>query len=139
MTPVMQTVFGQRSGNCMQAAVASLLDLPLETVPHFFDQVDVEDVHAARIGWEKFAEFFASFGTVMSMHRGEGAFAFPHIATGVSPRGIHHAVICDGFQLLHDPHPEGGGVVVETRYDLVVEDPTKLHLLEAIRTHRGSL
>lgn len=41
MTPVYQTIFNagtdktQTPGNCLQAAVASLLDLQLEEVPHF--------------------------------------------------------------------------------------------------------
>ena len=39
MTPVFQDKFNDTfphgGGNCLQAAVASLLDLPLEAVPHF--------------------------------------------------------------------------------------------------------
>lgn len=35
MTPVFQTIVDVNKGNCMQAAFASLLDLPLEDVPHF--------------------------------------------------------------------------------------------------------
>ena len=40
MTPVYQTIIGRGDGNgplgnCMQAVIASLLDLPLEEVPHF--------------------------------------------------------------------------------------------------------
>lgn len=35
MTPVFQTIISDKQGNCMQAAIASLLDLPLESVPHF--------------------------------------------------------------------------------------------------------
>lgn len=35
MTPVYQTVVDVNKGNCMQAAFASLFDLPLESVPHF--------------------------------------------------------------------------------------------------------
>ena len=35
MTKVFQTIIDQGNGNCMQAAIASLFDLPLEQVPHF--------------------------------------------------------------------------------------------------------
>lgn len=35
MTPVYQTDFSNGSGNCLQASLATLLDLPLESVPHF--------------------------------------------------------------------------------------------------------
>jgi len=44
MTPVFQTVVGPadaekgKKGNCMQAVFASLLDLPLEQVPHFIEE-----------------------------------------------------------------------------------------------------
>lgn len=37
MTPVNMTRFGHGNGNCMQAAVASVLDLPLDEVPNFSD------------------------------------------------------------------------------------------------------
>ena len=36
MTPVFQTIIG-KNGNCMQAAYASILDLPLNAVPHFLE------------------------------------------------------------------------------------------------------
>lgn len=38
MIKVYQTIFDRRKGNCMQAAVASILELPLEDVPHFILQ-----------------------------------------------------------------------------------------------------
>ncbi|MDD4970815.1 MAG: hypothetical protein PHT07_15415 [Paludibacter sp.] len=37
MTTIYQTIVDNASGNCMQAAVASLLDMPLESVPNFKD------------------------------------------------------------------------------------------------------
>ena len=43
MTPVKQTILTDKTvdppvvGNCFQACVASLLDLPLDDVPHFCD------------------------------------------------------------------------------------------------------
>jgi hypothetical protein len=40
MTPVMQTIHTAPGGNCFQASVASVLDLPLESVPHFFAASD---------------------------------------------------------------------------------------------------
>ena len=35
MKPVYQTIFGKENGNCLQAVVASVLELPLDEVPHF--------------------------------------------------------------------------------------------------------
>lgn len=37
MTPVFQTIVDKDHGNCMQAAMASLFDLPLDAVPHFLE------------------------------------------------------------------------------------------------------
>lgn len=37
LTKVFQTKYGKGLGNCLQAAFASILDLPLESVPDFAD------------------------------------------------------------------------------------------------------
>jgi hypothetical protein len=37
MTPVFQDKFGHGRGNCLQAAIASVIGLPLEDVPDFAD------------------------------------------------------------------------------------------------------
>jgi hypothetical protein len=37
MTPILQTIHGYPHGNCFQACVASIFDLPIEQVPHFMD------------------------------------------------------------------------------------------------------
>lgn len=35
MKPVFQDKFGEKDGNCLQACVASIMEVPLESVPHF--------------------------------------------------------------------------------------------------------
>ena len=40
MIKVFQTIVDKGHGNCMQAAVASLFELPLEAVPHFLEYRD---------------------------------------------------------------------------------------------------
>jgi len=40
MTPVYQTIVDSNNGNCMQAAFASLFDLPLDDVPNFKEVTD---------------------------------------------------------------------------------------------------
>jgi hypothetical protein len=37
----------------------------------------------------------------------------PYIASGKSPRGVDHVVIYQSGKMIHDPHPEGGGVEVK--------------------------
>lgn len=123
MRPVLQTKFydptlpvDEQRGNCLQAALASLLDLPLDEVPHFIqDHVnhDGETDHAWN-WWHCMRKWLRNRGLsitsagVRAPEPGEYV-----LATGPSPRGkgIHHAVIsCDGL-LAHDPHPDGTGLL----------------------------
>lgn len=43
MTPVFQTIIDPVKGNCMQAAYASILDLPLDEVPNFVAEPDTSE------------------------------------------------------------------------------------------------
>lgn len=97
MTPVKQTKFSTESenGNCMAAALASVLDLPLDSVPAFEEMQGV---------WKTvFLEWLAERGLTVKTQ------TFPPdglaIATGPSERGVHHAVVVNSGQFLHDPHP----------------------------------
>lgn len=106
-----QTVIGKR-GNCWQAALASLLGLPLDEVPDF-----VNDPVSRPMWLEKSREFVQRRG-----HRLEHlapAFPVPDagpvvIAVGPSPRLEHasHAVLVSALDgtLVHDPHPDGTGL-----------------------------
>lgn len=113
MTPVMQTRFydptlppDQQRGNCLQAVVASLLDLPLDAVPHFV-QIDVD---GGPNWWNHLVDWL--------WRRGHALYGDPlpgelHMASGPSPRaaGIHHVVIYRDDDLMHDPHPDGTGLL----------------------------
>jgi hypothetical protein len=109
VTPVNQTRFGQR-GNCMQASVASLLDLPIDAVPDFV---------VIRSWWLALDELVRPRGLTPVEHRpavpittaGDGMLA---LLSGTSPRGYRHMVVgrlgLSGWEVAHDPHPEGGGI-----------------------------
>lgn len=98
-------------GNCLQAAVASLLGLPLEDVPHFI----VEHESASDI-WDAVDAFFEARGFVLwQFYRNTeyNSIATPdvyYLASGPSPRGVSHAVIMRGGKLVHDPHPSRAGI-----------------------------
>jgi len=117
VTPLDQTIFGvvtpedgKRPGNCWQACVASLLDLPLDQVPHF--------IEVSPRTWERHTRRFVFEHTGLDL----GCFLpeFPLtepgqyvIGSGPSPRGdFLHAVILDGATgaLAHDPHPSRAGL-----------------------------
>jgi len=119
MKPVHQTEFVVKAedgsilipGNCFSACIASMLGLPLEDVPTF----------VAFPNWLGLAnEFVKSFGfeLFMSVPRfieycrsaKDSGYHGYYIATGMGPRGVEHAVICKDGQIVHDPHPEGGGI-----------------------------
>lgn len=118
MIPVDQTMFydptqppEKQRGNCLQAVVASLLDLPLDEVPHFV-QDDVNSggkVH----WWHSMVEFVRTHGwglhsAMLDTHPGEHL-----MVAGPSPRGkgIHHVVIYKDGEMVHDPHPDRTGLV----------------------------
>lgn len=104
MTPVMQTRFGRGEGNCLNACVASVLDLPLGEggVPEGNKELRVwlagRDLGIVWVEGQN-----GRFGAVTVA--GCGAY---YLAAGTSPRDpeVDHAIVmCDGREV-HDPHPE---------------------------------
>ena len=106
MIPVTQTRTGAQ-GNCFEACMASLLEVPLSEVPDF----GRDDVFL-----EKVAGFLEPHGLLyvqiaphddvlgVMMKRGD----IFHTIEGRSPRGGQHAVVgCNGH-VVHDPHPQDG-------------------------------
>jgi hypothetical protein len=107
LIPVAQTIFkdvvtGAR-GNCLQACIASLLELPIREVPHFVQQENYpQDYYdwlrdrglfwlKARIEVDGIAEYWGH-----------------HLILGDSPRGnCLHSVIGFNGEPVFDPHPSG--------------------------------
>lgn len=107
MKPVFQTRFGVR-GNCLAACIASLLGVPLSTV-------DLSCADYPEGLWYDFAcERVRPFGQTLvfvDLRPDITIAADLHvIANGPSARGMRHAVIYRGDELVHDPHPDGGGI-----------------------------
>jgi len=110
MKPVDQTKFvpdprSDECGNCMQAAYASILELPLDEVPHF----------AATPGEN--GEWFDAvltwcaargYAVVQSEEPIPGVLC---LMSGKSPRGdFDHLVVGRDRDVLHDPHPSRAGL-----------------------------
>jgi hypothetical protein len=113
MIPVYQTRFrndepGALPGNCTQATLASIFELPLDAVPDFRSDANGRQV-------EKIAAFARSQGYEYRVM--PSALVYPpkgyHTISGVSPRGVRHLVVGYNGKIVHDPHPEGGGVVID--------------------------
>jgi hypothetical protein len=108
---VNQTLFGKGVGNCFAACVASILEVPLESLPHFC--VDYPDPW-----YEHFLEWCDEHGvcamTIDTTRETEqlvlqwcAGVALPCIALGDNARG-KHAVVLHRGGLCHDPNPNNG-------------------------------
>jgi hypothetical protein len=105
MIPTTQTILaGDPSGvqgNCLQAAVASLLDLPLDEVPHFAEHED----------WlERLCDFGAEHGFKV-IYRPPATEGVTGLAFGPSARGVKHAVVWVNGEMAWDPHPDRSGLL----------------------------
>ncbi|WP_329140922.1 hypothetical protein [Streptomyces sp. NBC_00670] len=101
----MQTIFHDdpdgRPGNCLQACIASLLDLPLDDVPHFLLHAD----------WTAaLQEFVTAHGHRLRMQPPDTHCAYG-MAWGPSERGVRHAVVWADGHMAHDPHPSRAGLL----------------------------
>lgn len=132
MKPVDQTIFGPgegaAAGNCWSACIASILELPLAEVPHFV-AVEGDDWWLAMQAWLQErglqAVHFEVAGKDLSELWEPKGFT---ILTGDSPRGdFLHAVIGEGFSMIHDPHPSRAGLRNVIEVDVfAVLDPARL-------------
>jgi hypothetical protein len=132
MTPQRQTVFVATNpkgwGNCQSAAMASVLDLPLDEV---IDTAS-DEVRAGGF-WEPIYEWLAGRGLqIVSVQPGDERLKDTYsIAAGPSPRGnFWHAVVCKNGVMVFDPHPSDDGLLEIKRHDMIVpmsEAETKMH------------
>jgi len=96
---VSQTDTSADTGNCLQASVATLLDLPLSEVPHF----------TLDPAWEiRFMDFMKQHGHPVTLMKREDAFN--GIAIGPTVRGTTHAVVLWEGEIVWDPHPSRAGL-----------------------------
>jgi hypothetical protein len=125
MRPAFQTVLGPK-GNCFAACIASLLEVSTGEVPDLVDGLpEPGEGDDARDWW------LALFSRLNDWLRPRGLCYFEvttqtpiaetylwrtiapgmlWIAVGEGLEGSPHAVVMDGYELLHDPHPFGGGL-----------------------------
>lgn len=141
MRPVHQTTFyavdsedhDPTRGNCLQAAIASVLELPLEEVPHFVALPQNE-------WWPALFNWFHDRGILVNYERIQddigrpipGAWAplgIPYLLAGPSPRGeFSHVVVAMNHEVIHDPHPDATGLAPGWRgvYYFLVADPARV-------------
>ena len=120
MKPTPQTILASPGvrGDCFRACIASILELPIEDVPHF---VAIEhDWWGETQRWLAKRGLFAMWLPIR--HPDEMHFCNPCedsycILAGASPRGngIKHAVVGKivqgwNFEIAYDPHPSQAGL-----------------------------
>lgn len=118
MKPVMQTKFGDPEGNCFEASIASYLGIPLEDVPVMAPmRTDMNVFWATLLEWLQ-----EHHGLCLVRAPSKGTWVPPgvyHLIGGLGPRGLRHAGVGKGGVLVHDPHPEGGGLLEDSYWFFV--------------------
>ncbi|BFP50010.1 hypothetical protein KCMC57_63780 (plasmid) [Kitasatospora sp. CMC57] len=90
-----------RTGNCLQEAIASALELPLGQVPHFAEHEDWDD---------RLAAFLRQHDRTVR-HRPVGTPCALAIGVGPSARGVLHSVVLVDGAIAWDPHPSRAGLL----------------------------
>lgn len=128
-------------GDCHRTAIGCLLDLPPKEVPHF--AVGENSIEEAKKWLESKGYCLVMFPMDLPIDQilYNQEFYNPntyYMLTGTSPRGTAHVVICCGGAIVHDPHPEGGGLVGPCESDREVDRVYWIELLlplNQLRTH----
>jgi hypothetical protein len=116
MTPVYQTIISNPSknihGNCFPSCLASILDLPLNQVPAFQDMGTKWFPALWAFLKEQACEFHGT-GKKEKVDTYTPGIDGYYIVNGASPRGFirGHSVIYKAGKLVHDPYPDGGGLL----------------------------
>jgi hypothetical protein len=120
MIPVDQTILGHPGGNCFTACMASILEMPIEELPHYQSE-----------NWcDLWDQWLAPFNLRLFFFIYDPRVEMPNcysILSGTSPRGDWlHAVVCFGNEIVHDPHPDKTGVVDRLEFTIFsVLDPAR--------------
>jgi hypothetical protein len=106
--PITQSRVGE-NGNCLAAALASVLEIPIEDLPEFTDdgwQGELNSWLAPR------SLCYLEF-PVHDQERWRSYYlrhAGFHLLCGPSERGLYHAVVARAGKIVHDPHPSRAGL-----------------------------
>ncbi len=122
MIPVMQTRVGETNGNCFEAALASLLELPIYRVPDF-PRAELEFIETVQRWLSGMTEDLFYCRVPVTNSDALAAFVTGdvwHVIEGISERGGPHACVGLNGKIVHDPHPGGHGLVDEKWYGFLV-------------------
>lgn len=117
MKRVYQDQFGSE-GNCFEACLGSLLEVPLAEVlylnpmpGYWFQNITdwLKEKHGLLLIPVIIPPDYPE-GCLLDIFLKAGAY---YILCGKSPRNVAHACVAQYGKILHDPHPSGAGLVEE--------------------------
>lgn len=131
MTPVHQEFYAKHEGekpgpgvygDCFRAALASLLDLPLQEVPHFAKDADGDGA----LFWCLINHWLSARGQALILSRGfdftiqqrAGMAPVFHLILGTCADGYPHVWVALSGRLIFDPNPSQLAIVTKPE-DLV--------------------
>ena len=115
MIPVDQTKFGKPDGDCFAACIASVLEVPLESLPNL-NGYSEDDWWLKTQEWvEENSDYSYIEVSITGLKEAAPIFGNSYwIATGKSPRGgCNHAVVFCRDKMVHDPYPDRAGLLGE--------------------------
>ena len=120
MRPTTQRIEGWPYGECVRASYATLLDLPIDSVPRFdpaattlagVDQHVREREWLASIGYDLFEVSVDPDKSLPQEVLDCIPDDMPHLMSGISPRGFGHRCVGIGGELAWDPYPSREGLL----------------------------
>jgi hypothetical protein len=109
--PVFQTTVDKEKGDCLRAALASILELKLEDVPHLrlLGENWFETMYSFL--WDNGYEFHGSkYGTdILTYDKGVKGYYIVQGKSRTYPDCKHNVVFKDG-KMVHDPNPSNKGL-----------------------------
>ena len=119
MKPVDQTIFGFEKGNCMQACIASIFEVSLDSIPNFMRDGEKNYSYNLYEWCEEFGIICFNIST-----GGDSVKIFKDmyvVVAGKSPRdeSQQHAVIYYNGNMVHDPHADKTGIIGEPLFIMV--------------------
>lgn len=97
MTPQYQTINTGEQGDCERACIASVLNLPIESVPFFADGENWDDI-------DGFLAPFGMYAMYLDWEPSIGAVkGYNVVYLRVPEQELTHAVVAYGDEIVHDP------------------------------------
>jgi hypothetical protein len=136
MIPVTQRIEGWPNGECVRAAYATILGLPIDAVPRLDPGISAV---AGQVQGNRERMWLSTLGLGLYEISCDPQYSLPqeildsvpevpHLMSGISPRGFGHRVVGIGGKIVHDPHPSRAGLVSIYSVGILVPYGTKLDL-----------